>query len=76
MLNVVNVLCRGYYNDLLMKMFDIMNALMVQRRRFGAIISMNIFSIMNVFNPQRCVCYDDYFIHYECFESTPLCLLL
>ena len=60
MLNVVNVLCRGYYNDLLMKMFDIMNALMVQRRRFGAIISMNIFSIMNVFNPQRCVCYDDY----------------
>ena len=60
MLNVVNVQCCGYYGDLLMKMFDIMNALMVQRRRFGAGISMNVFAIMNVFNPQRCVCYDDY----------------
>ena len=53
MLNVVNVLCRGYYNDLLMKMFDIMNALMVQRRRFGANISMDVFAIENVTTMQR-----------------------
>ena len=33
MLNVVNVQCHGYYNDLLMKMFNIVIALMVQRRR-------------------------------------------
>ena len=33
MLNVVNVQCCGYYDDLLMKMFNIVIALMVQRRR-------------------------------------------
>lgn len=43
-----------------MKMFNIVITLMVQRRRFGANISMDVFAIMNVFNPQRCVCYDDY----------------
>ena len=32
MLNVVNVQCRVYYDDLLMKMFNIVIALMVQRR--------------------------------------------
>ena len=46
--------------DLLMKMFNIINALMVQRRRFGANILMSVFAIMNVFNPQHRVCYDDY----------------
>ena len=60
MLNVVNVQCRGYYDDLVMKMFNIVIALMVQRHRFGANISMDVFAIENVFNPQRCVCYDDY----------------
>ena len=43
-----------------MKMFNIINALMMQRRRFGANILMSVFAIMNVFNPQHCVCYDDY----------------
>ena len=43
-----------------MKMFNILNALMVQRRRFGAGIPMNIFSIMNVSNPQYCLYCDDY----------------
>ena len=33
MLNVINVQCHGYYGDLLMKMFNIVIALMVQRRR-------------------------------------------
>ena len=32
MLNVVNVLCRGYYNDFSMNVFNIVIALMVQRR--------------------------------------------
>ena len=43
-----------------MKMFNIVIALMVQRRRFGANISMDVFAIENVFNPQHRVCYDDY----------------
>ena len=60
MLNVVNVQCRGYYDDLLMKMFNIVIALMVQRRRFGANISMDVFAIMNVFNLQYCLYCDDY----------------
>ena len=60
MLNVINVQCHGYYNDLLMKMFNIVIALMVQRRRFGAIISMDVFAIENVFNLQHRVFYDDY----------------
>ena len=33
MLNVVNVQCHGYYNDFSMKVFNILIALMVQRRR-------------------------------------------
>ena len=41
-------------------MFNIVNALMVQRCRFGAGIPMNIFSIMNVSNPQYCLYCDDY----------------
>ena len=41
-------------------MFNIVIALMVQRRRFGANISMDVFAIMNVFNPQHRVFYDDY----------------
>ena len=60
MLNVVNVQCHGYYNDLLMKMFNIVIALMVQRHRFGANILMSIFAIMNVFNLQYCLYCDDY----------------
>ena len=46
--------------DLLMKMFNIVITLMVQRRRSCANILMSVFAIENVFNPQRCVCYDDY----------------
>ena len=53
MLNVVNVQCRGYYDDLVMKMFNIVIALMVQRRRFGANISMDVFAIENVTTMQR-----------------------
>ena len=60
MLNVVNVQCHGYYGDFSMNVFNIVIALMVQRRRFGANILMSVFAIMNVFNLQHCVCYDDY----------------
>ena len=60
MLNVVNVQCHGYYNDFSMKVFNILIALMVQRRRFGANISMDVFAIENVFNPQYCLYCDDY----------------
>ena len=41
-------------------MFNIVIAFMVQRRRFGANISMDVFAIMNVFNPQYCLYCDDY----------------
>ena len=41
-------------------MFNIVNALMVQRRRFSANILMSVFAIMNVFNLQHRVFYDDY----------------
>ena len=57
MLNVVNVQCHGYYNDLLMKMFNIVIALMVQRRGFCANISMDVFAIENVTTMQRCGIY-------------------
>ena len=60
MLNVVDVLCREYYNDFSMNVFNIVIALIVQRRRFGANILMSVFAIMNVFNPQHRVCCDDY----------------
>ena len=60
MLNVVNVQCHGYYDDLLMKIFNIVIALMVQCRRCYANILMSVFAIMNVFNPQHCVFYDDF----------------
>ena len=63
MLNVINVQCHGYYNDLLMKMFNIVIALMVQRRGFGTNISMDVFAIMNVFNPQYCLYCDDYLMN-------------
>ena len=33
MMNVVDVQCCGYYNDFLMNVFNIVIALMVQRRR-------------------------------------------
>ena len=33
MLNVVNVQCRGYYGDFPMNVFNIVIALMMQRRR-------------------------------------------
>ena len=60
MLNVVNVQCHGYYNDFSMNVFNIVIPLMVQRRRFGANISMDVFAIMNVFNLQYCLYCDDY----------------
>ena len=53
MLNVVNVQCHGYYNDFSMNVFNIVIALMVQHRRFGANISMDVFAIENVIMMQR-----------------------
>ena len=53
MLNVVNVQCRGYYGDFPMNVFNIVIALMMQRRRFGANISMDVFAIENVTTMQR-----------------------
>ncbi len=38
-------------------MFNIVIALMVQRRRFGANISMDVFAIENVITMQRRRCY-------------------
>ncbi|WP_231369745.1 tetrahydrofolate synthase [Segatella salivae] len=43
-----------------MNVFNIVIALMMQRRRFGANISMDVFAIANVFNPQYCLYCDDY----------------
>ena len=60
MMNVVDVQCCGYYNDFLMNVFNIVIALMVQRRRFGANISMDVYPIMNVSSMQRRVYCDDY----------------
>ena len=60
MMNVVDVQCCGYYNDFLMNVFNIATALVVQRRRFGANISMDVYSIMNVSSMQRRVYCDDY----------------
>ena len=57
MMNVVNVQCHGYYNDFLTNVFNIVIALMVQCRRFGANISMNVFAIANVVTMQRCGIY-------------------
>ena len=57
MMNVVDVQCCGYYNDFLMNVFNILIALMVQRRRFGANIPMDVFVIMNVTTMQRRRCY-------------------
>ena len=60
MLNVFNVQCCVYYNDFPMNVFNIVIALMVQRRRCYANILMSVFAIMNVFNPQYCLYCDDY----------------
>ena len=60
MLNVVDVQCCEYYGDFPMNVFNIVIALMVQRRRFGANISMDVYSIMNVSSMQRRVYCDDY----------------
>ena len=49
-----------YYNDFPMNVFNIVIALMVQRRRCYANILMSVFAIMNVFNPQYCLYCDDY----------------
>ena len=60
MLNVVNVQCRGYYDDFPMNVFNIVIALMVQRHRFGANISMDVYSIMYalVVQRRRCCSFD------------------
>ena len=57
MLNVVDVQCCGYYNDYSMDVFNIVTALVVQRRSFGANISMDVFAIENVTTMQRCGIY-------------------
>ena len=59
-MNVFNPQYCLYCDDYSMNVFNIATALMVQRRRLGAIIPMNIFSIMNVSNPQCCLYCDDY----------------
>ena len=46
-----------------MNVFNIVIGLMVQRRGFGANISMDVFAIMNVFNPQYCLYCDDYLMN-------------
>ena len=53
MLNVVNVQCCEYYDDFPMNVFNIVIALVVQRRRFGANLSMDVFAIENVTTMQR-----------------------
>ena len=53
MMNVVDVQCHGYYGDFPMNVFNIVIALMVQSRRFGANISMDVFAIENVTTMQR-----------------------
>ena len=53
MLNVVNVQCREYYGDFPMNVLNIVATLMVQSRRFGANISMDVFAIENVTTMQR-----------------------
>ena len=60
MLNVVNVQCHGYYGDFPMNVFNIVIALMVQRRRLGAIISMDVYPIMYalVVQRRRCCSFD------------------
>ena len=60
MLNVVDVQCREYYGDFPMNVLNIVATLMVQRRRFGANISMDVSFIMNVSSMQRRVYCDDY----------------
>ncbi|WP_455531136.1 hypothetical protein [Segatella salivae] len=57
MLNVVNVQCHGYYDDFSMNVFNIVIALMVQRRRCYANILMSVFAIENVTTMQRRRCY-------------------
>ena len=57
MLNVVNVQCREYYGDFPMNVLNIVATLMVQRRRFGANIAMDVFAIMNITTMQRRWCY-------------------
>jgi hypothetical protein len=57
MLNVVNVQCREYYGDFPMNVLNIVATLMVQRRKFGANISMDVFAIMNITTMQRRWCY-------------------
>ena len=60
MLNVVNVQCHVYYDDFSMNVFNIVIALMVQRRRLGAIISMDVYPIMYalVVQRRRCCSFD------------------
>ena len=57
MMNVVDVQCCGYYNDFLMNVFNIVIALIVQRRRFGANILMSVFAIANMITIQCCGIY-------------------
>ena len=52
-----------YYDDFSMHVFDIVNALMVQRRRCCANILMIVFAIMNISGTQHRVYYDDFSMH-------------
>ena len=52
-MNVFNPQHRVFYDDYSMNVFNIVIALMVQRRRLGANISMDVFAIENVTTMQR-----------------------
>ena len=52
-----------YYDDLSIHVFGNINALMVQRRRFGAGIPMIISATMNVPGTQHRLFYDDFSMH-------------
>ncbi|WP_278484072.1 tetrahydrofolate synthase, partial [Segatella salivae] len=56
-MNVFNLQRCVCYDDYSMNVFNIVNVLVVQRRRFGAGISMDVFAIANVVTMQRCGIY-------------------
>ena len=62
-ISFVNRRYHVYYNDLSLHAFGNINALMVQRRRFGAGIPMIISATMNVPGTQHRVYYDDFSMH-------------
>ena len=62
-ISFVNRRYHVYYDDLSIHVFGNINALMVQRRRFGTGIPMIISATMNVPSTQHRMFYDDYSMH-------------